>query len=106
MNASDVFVLPSLGEPFGLVALEALACGVPVIASDVGGLKEYIVDKETGFIVPPGNSKSLAQAILNVLENKEKNIHNIIVNGLKVSKLYDISNQVKKIENIYKELIN
>ena len=45
----------SLYEPFGLVALEALACGVPVVATAVGGLREIVVDGESGILVPPGD---------------------------------------------------
>ena len=59
----DVAVVPSLYEPFGLVALEALACGVPVIASTVGGLKEIVVDGECGLLVPPGDTAALAGAL-------------------------------------------
>jgi len=59
---ADVAVVPSREEPFGLAALEALACGVPVVASSVGGLTEY-VDESVGRLVPPDNSGALAQAI-------------------------------------------
>jgi glycosyltransferase involved in cell wall biosynthesis len=58
-----VAVVPSLYEPFGLVALEALACGVPVIASAVGGLKEIVLDGESGLLVPPGDVSALARAL-------------------------------------------
>ena len=51
-NSVDICVVPSLIEPFGLVALEALACGVPVIASAVGGLKEIVVEGKCGLLVP------------------------------------------------------
>ena len=53
-NSVDICVVPSLIEPFGLVALEALACGVPVIASAVGGLKEIVVEGECGSLVRRG----------------------------------------------------
>jgi glycosyltransferase involved in cell wall biosynthesis len=62
-GAVDVAVVPSLYEPFGLVALEALACGVPVIASAVGGLKEIVLDGESGLLVPPGDVSALARAL-------------------------------------------
>ena len=66
----DVAVVPSLYEPFGLVALEALACGVPVIASAVGGLKEIVVDGQCGLLVPPGDAGALARALRLLLTNE------------------------------------
>jgi glycosyltransferase involved in cell wall biosynthesis len=66
-NSVDVAVVPSLTEAFGLVALEALACGVPVIASAVGGLKEIVVDGQCGLLVPPGDAAALARALCTLL---------------------------------------
>jgi glycosyltransferase involved in cell wall biosynthesis len=63
----DVAVMPSLSESFGLVALEALACGVPVVSTTAGGLKEIAVDEESGLFVPPGDAEALAQALLRLL---------------------------------------
>lgn len=62
-NSVDVAVVPSLYEPFGLVALEALACGVPVIAAAAGGLKEIVTDGECGLLIPPGDAAALAGAM-------------------------------------------
>ena len=61
--AADVCVVPSHYEPLGLVALEAMACGTPVIASDVGGLKYTVVSQETGLLAPPKNEAVFADAI-------------------------------------------
>lgn len=61
--AADVCVVPSHYEPFGLVAIEAMACGTPVIASDVGGLKYTVVPEETGLLAPPKNEAAFADAI-------------------------------------------
>jgi glycosyltransferase involved in cell wall biosynthesis len=68
-NSVDIAVVPSLSESFGLVALEALACGVPVIASAIGGLKEIVVDGECGLLVPPGDAAALAGALRLLLTN-------------------------------------
>ncbi len=61
--AADVSVIPSHYEPFGLVALEAMACGTPVVASDVGGLKFSVVSEQTGLLVPPQDVSKFAHAI-------------------------------------------
>jgi len=63
MAAADVFVLPSLAEPFGLVLLEAMALGRPVAATRAGGPLEIVVDGETGFLVPPSSPDALAEAL-------------------------------------------
>jgi glycosyltransferase involved in cell wall biosynthesis len=69
MAAADVFVLPSLVESFGLVIVEAMALGRPVIATSAGGPLEIVVHEETGLLVPPANPQALAQAILRLLAN-------------------------------------
>jgi len=68
----NIFVAPSLYESFGLIYLEAMAWGKPVIGCDVGGVPEIIVDGETGIIVPPDDASSLADAILELLVDEEK----------------------------------
>jgi glycosyltransferase involved in cell wall biosynthesis len=72
LRASDVFVLPSLREAFGLVLVEAMASGVAVIATDNGGTKDIIGDGETGYLVPPANSDRLADAIRTLLRNPDQ----------------------------------
>jgi len=67
LAALDVMVLPSLWEAFGIISLESMAMGVPVIASRVGGIPEVVRDRETGLLVPPGNSDELARAIISLL---------------------------------------
>lgn len=70
MLESTALVVPSRFEGLGLVALEAMSCGCPVIASDVGGLKEIIVDGQNGLLVPPEDPDSLAKAIQVLLGDK------------------------------------
>lgn len=71
LSVSDLFLLPSEKESFGLAALEAMACGVPVVASSAGGLPEVIADGETGFIVPVGDAAAMAAGSLLLLTNPE-----------------------------------
>jgi D-inositol-3-phosphate glycosyltransferase len=65
--AADVFVMPSHYESFGMVVLEAMACGTPVVASNVGGLASTVVHGGTGFLVPEGDWHAFAQAILRLV---------------------------------------
>jgi glycosyltransferase involved in cell wall biosynthesis len=67
MNAADVFVLPSLAEPFGLVLIEAMSLGKPVIATNAGGPREIVEDGVTGLLVPPGDPVVLGGAISRLL---------------------------------------
>ncbi|NLW48380.1 MAG: glycogen synthase [Firmicutes bacterium] len=65
------FICPSIYEPFGIINLEAMACKAPVIASRVGGIKEVVLDGETGFLVNPDDPEELAEKIRVILNNPE-----------------------------------
>jgi glycosyltransferase involved in cell wall biosynthesis len=69
LRSSDLFLLPSQTESFGLAALEAMACGVPVIASDVGGLPEVVVNGETGFLAPVGAVDEMVDRARSILSD-------------------------------------
>ena len=70
LSVADVFLLPSAQESFGLAALEAMACGVPVIASSVGGLPEVIEHTRTGFLHPPDDLDGMASSALALLQDR------------------------------------
>jgi glycosyltransferase involved in cell wall biosynthesis len=105
MNAADVFVLPSNEEAFGLVALEALACGTPTIATAVGGLKEFIRDSETGYSVPIGDALAIADKINHVLDPENRaEVESIREKGLQVADSFSTVKQVKRILRVYRDV--
>ena len=63
MNACDLFVLPSISESFGVVQVEAMACGKPVVATINGGSEEIVTSADVGILVPPGDAGALADGI-------------------------------------------
>jgi len=101
MNASDIFILPSLQEGFPTVIPEAMACGKPVVATKVGGVPEAIYSDELGILVPPKDSESLSWAILEVLDRKWD--PNII---LEHAKKYSWSELAKQILLTYRKALN
>ena len=72
LQALDVYVLPSAWEAFPIGPLEAMACGLPVVATDVGGTGEAVVDGETGYLVPPGRPDALAERLVELLRDAER----------------------------------
>ena len=99
MNACDVFVLPSLKESFGIVQIEAMACGKPIVATHNGGSEEIIKEK-TGILVEPRNPKQLKEALNKALD-KEWNGQKIV----EYSKRFSWEEIVKKILDIYRETL-
>jgi glycosyltransferase involved in cell wall biosynthesis len=69
---ADVFLLPSESESFGLAALEAMACEVPVIATDVGGLPEVVTHGVDGYLIPPRDVAAGAKYALEILQSPDR----------------------------------
>lgn len=72
VKAFDVLVVPSWCEPFGLVAVEAMAAGTPVVATRAGGLAEVLVDGIHGYFVPPRDPAALAQRVMDLVRDSER----------------------------------
>ena len=87
MKAADCFVLASRWEGFGIVFAEAMAAGLPVVASNVDGIREVIVNGETGLLVPPEKRDELSDALMRIQENKELRQH-LSLKGLKRARDY------------------
>jgi N-acetyl-alpha-D-glucosaminyl L-malate synthase BshA len=106
LASSDLFLIPSQSESFGLAALEAMACGLPVISSSVGGLPELVKHNETGFIAEIGDIDRMAKYALELLSNDKKyklfseNSRQRAVNK------FDKSKVVPLYEQYYKEILN
>lgn len=102
---SDIFLLPSEKESFGLVALEAMIHKVPVISSNAGGLSEVNIDGESGYLSPVGDVKEMAKNAIKIL--KDENEFNRLKEGaFNRAKTFDISNIIPKYELIYKKALD
>ncbi|MFQ5963092.1 MAG: glycosyltransferase family 4 protein [Candidatus Scalinduaceae bacterium] len=104
MKSMDLFVLPSLREPFGIVILEAQACGKPVIATSVGGIPEVIKDGDTGILVKPKDSDGLADAIITLLGDREKMRKMGLSGRERVEALFSTDRMVKETEELYRAI--
>jgi D-inositol-3-phosphate glycosyltransferase len=84
-SAADVCIVPSYYESFGLVALESLACGTPIVAADVGDLKNIIRQEKAGFVVADNDPEKLAAGITRVLSRSNRDGESILINRTSVS---------------------
>ena len=105
-NAADYFVIPSSsGEGLPLVLLEAMACGLPVIATSVGGTPEIIKDMKNGVLVPPRNPKALAETISKFLSNKELGLAIGKEARNTVEDKFTWEENVRRLQNVYDEFL-
>lgn len=103
MHQADVFALPSLSESFGIVNIEAMAAGLPIVTTNVGGLPELIKNGENGFVVEPKNPEAIAEKILLILNNNDLKAI-VSTNNITKSQYYSWDNVVEKIITIYEKV--
>jgi N-acetyl-alpha-D-glucosaminyl L-malate synthase BshA len=105
LSYTDLFLLPSQTESFGLAALEAMAWGVPVISSNSGGLPEVNIEGFSGYLSSVGNTTEMAENAIKVLQD-ETVLNEFKKNALTIAKRFDIENILPLYEDLYKRTIN
>ena len=101
---SDLFILPSEYESFGLVALEAMAAAVPVVSTNAGGLPEINIDGVTGFLSDVGDVNDMSKKIIGLFSD-EKAFAEMKKNAFDQAKNFDIDKIVPEYENLYKKIL-
>lgn len=105
LRKMDIFVLPSLAEGISNTILEAMASGLPVVATDVGGNAELVADTETGFIVPPSNPAALAAALGHYLNNPGLRLAHGRAALDRVNQLFALERMVESYDSLYQSLL-
>jgi N-acetyl-alpha-D-glucosaminyl L-malate synthase BshA len=104
MAVADLFLLTSEKEAFGLAALEAMACEVPVISTNAGGIPEVNINGVTGYLSEIGDVDAMAHNAISILSNEE-NLAEFRKNALAQAKRYDINNVLPIYEAYYDQII-
>ncbi len=105
MSILDILVLPSLNEAVGIVLIEAQSLGVPVVASNVGGIAEIIKDKQTGILVEPADPQAIAEAVKELLDNPQKMLAMSDAAKNRVKDRFKAENMVQATLNIYQDVL-
>jgi N-acetyl-alpha-D-glucosaminyl L-malate synthase BshA len=105
LSVSDLFLMPSQSESFGLAALEAMACKVPVVSTNTGGLPELNVEGVTGFLRDVGDVDGMAERAIYILEDEER-LAKFKENALEHARTFELSNILPQYEAMYQEVID
>ncbi|MFX1479120.1 MAG: glycosyltransferase family 4 protein, partial [Promethearchaeota archaeon] len=104
-NLADIFVLPSLEEPFGIVLAEAQACGIPIVASNTGGISEVVEHEKSGILVPSKSPSELAAALIELLDDPSLRIEMGKAGRNRVIKNFSWEITAIKTEQIYQRVL-
>jgi len=103
LSISDLFMIPSGSETFGLAALEAMSCSVPVISSNIGGLPEVNIQGETGYLCELADVECMGQRATEILTDEE--LHTRMANAArKRAEIFEMSKVITDYENYYEEV--
>jgi L-malate glycosyltransferase len=106
LAAMDIFVFPSVSEGLGSVLLMAMANRLPVAASRVGGIPEIVIDGQTGFLFPPGDSISLAKCVLHAIDDRFRLRHCAEKAAERVREHFSITRMVEETYRIYSNVLS
>jgi L-malate glycosyltransferase len=101
LGASDLFVLPSRSEAFPNAVIEAMAAGLPVVASNVGGIPEVVRHGENGLLVPPDDHHALTEAVLGLMDRRDEAVALGAAARRDVARDYTIDRMVERFEDLY-----
>jgi len=105
MAASDVILVPSISEGFGLVILEAFNAQSPIIAFDVPACNELIIDNQNGFLIPAYDTDIMAKKIVEVLKNPAESNHLVQAGNEKLKSYYTLNRMAKDIHSFYQKVL-
>lgn len=104
-NRADIFILPSLAESFGMVLLEAMSCGLPIIASNVGGIPEIVTDGENGILVQHACPNELAGAIERLVNDRLLRQQMTQNNLAKIHAMFEWKSIARQYQNVYERVL-
>jgi glycosyltransferase involved in cell wall biosynthesis len=105
MQALDAFAMPSIWEGFGIVLLEAMAAGLPIVASRVATIPEVVVDGETGLLVPAGDAGALAEALATLADDPQRAQTMGVAGRERLRRYFSIDKMVGDTELLYREVL-
>ena len=101
---ADAFILPSVHEPFGIVALEAMARGIPLIAADVGGLPDFVHDGVNGLLFSPSKPESLVDTFARLAAMSPESVRDMIAAGCSTAESYAWPNVISRLMEVYADI--